>query len=417
MIDENLQDSIDHLFRHRWGQMVAVLVRIFGIEKIDQIEDAVQDALIVAMKKWPFGGVPANPTAWLIQTAKNRMIDRLRRSSRDRDIDESHPAKTPDDPIRFASELEEDQLQMIFACCHSSIPADSQVALTLKTVSGFSIAEIARAYLANSEAVAKMITRAKAKLRDGNIRLELPAGSDLNERLDTVLRVLYLMFNEGYSASGGDELLRNDLCYEAIRLVRIIAHHPITDMPKVHAAAALFMFQATRIPARTDKDGSLQMLLEQDRSKWDVEMLSAGLEHFGLSAKGDEISTYHLEAEIASLHALSPNYDATDWPRMLEAYDKLLERRFSPIVALNRAVVVGELNGPQAALDELSSLAEHYLMTSFNLYHSTRAYFMARLGRIDQSIESYRRALKLTRNEALRRFFSNKIENIGTRED
>lgn len=391
--------------------MVAVLVRIFGLSKFDQIEDAVQDALIAAMKKWPFTGVPANPTAWLIQTAKNRMIDVFRRESRSEVIDETFQFETPPDETRYENELREDQLRMIFACCDPTIPADSQVALTLKTISGFSVPEIARAYLANDEAVAKMVTRAKAKLRE-NVVLEIPSGDQLKARLDAVLRVLYLMFNEGYSASGGDELLRRDLCEEAIRLSRLLLAHPLTNSPKVYALQALFLFQASRIATRMSGDGRLVLLADQDRSKWNSVILMQALDTFRRSAAGDELSSYHLEAEIASLHALAPTYAATDWTRMLVAYDGLLSLHFSPVVSLNRAVVIGELFGSQAALDEITKLSDHYLMTRYDLYHSTKAHFLAKAGCVAEARHSFLRAMDLTNNTALKTFFEEKISEL-----
>lgn len=409
-----VEDSIDHLFRHHAGQMVSVLCRLFGFERIDMIEDAVQDSMIAALRKWPFAGMPENPTAWLTQTAKNRLIDKLRRDNRSQSSDEDFDIADPSDalPVFFSSELSEDQLRMIFACCHPSIPPDSQVALTLKIVGGFSVAEIAAAYLANEETVAKLLTRAKSRLRSAGVSLEIPSGIELSERLDAVLRVLYLMFNEGYSASGGHALIRTDLCFEAVRLAEKTAQHPVTGSPKVHALASLFLFQAARLSTRTDSSGELLLLADQNRSMWNAEMLARGLEHFRLSATGDELSDYHIEAEIASLHALAPDYESTDWRRILEGYDLLLSRRFSPVVALNRVVCIGEIFGSMRALDDLSGLAENYLMTSFNLFHVTRGHFLAEVNQTSGALASYERALKLTSNETVKRFISGKIEML-----
>ncbi len=391
--------------------MVSILSRTFGIEKIDAIEDAVHDSMIAALKKWPYGGIPKNQLAWLIETAKNRMFDNLRRSKRVENIDDDFDvAGVPGVEQRFSGEIDEDQLRMIFACCHPTIAADSQVALTLKIVGGFSVAEIARAYLAKDEAVAKMLMRAKKNLR--LVPLEIPAGSELNERLDAVLRVLYLMFNEGYTASAGNDLVRTDLCFEAIRLAEIAARHPVTSSPKVHALAALFHFQAARLTTRTDHRGELLLLADQDRSLWDKEMLARGLDYFRRAASGDELSDYHIEAEIASLHALSADYDSTDWPQILNCYDRLLSRRFSPVVALNRVVVVGKILGTDQALEGLSRLAENYMMTSFNLFHMTRGHFFVEAGKIEDALESYERALRLTSNETVKRFISGKIEML-----
>jgi RNA polymerase sigma factor (sigma-70 family) len=402
--EDQVRDSIDHLFRHQAGQMVSVLTRKFGVTNIELIEDAVQDAMIAAMKKWPYSGVPEKQFAWLTQTAKNRVIDQLRRSTKSASVEASEIDLADErvDVTRLQGELNEDQMRMMFACCHPDIPADSRVALTLKIVGGFSVGEIARAYLAKDDAIAKMLTRAKQKLR--TLDLNIPAGDQLNERLDSVLRVLYLMFNEGYSASEGSDLIRRDLCQEATRLVGILIEHPLTSLPRAYALCALFLFQAARLATRTNAEGDLLLLADQDRSLWDRTLLAAGLEHFRRAASGDELSDYHIEAEIASIHALASDYSTTDWPRIVSRYDLLLERKFSPIVALNRIVAIGELGGPEQALDELAQLGKNYLMTSFNLYHITRGHFLAEKGQLDDAVASYKRSAELSKNESVRRF-------------
>lgn len=410
--ESEVRDSVDHLFRHKAGQMVSVLARQFGVEHIDLIEDAVQDAMIAAMRKWPVAGIPENRSAWLTQVAKNRMIDRLRHRGKwnGGSLDEEGSAEPPAanvDPPRFEGELDEDQLRMIFACCSSAIPPDSQVALTLKVVGGFGVREIARAYLAKEEAVAKMLTRAKQKLQTTS--LEIPAGAHLRERLDAVLRVLYLMFNEGYSASEGEDLTRRDLCFEAIRLAEIVAAHPTASQPKVHAVAALFYFQAARLPARTDVHGDLLILSEQDRSRWDKRVISRGLEHFRKAAAGEEFTNYHLEAEIASIHAMAADFDSTDWQRIIGCYDELQSRRSSPVVELNRIVAIGQIYGPEKALSELIELGQHYMMSSFNLFHITKGHFLTEAGRPEEAVAAYERAEQLTRNESVRRFLTRKI--------
>jgi RNA polymerase sigma-70 factor (ECF subfamily) len=411
-----VSDSLDHLFRHHAGQMVSVLSRIFGVGNIDAIEDSVQDALVAALQKWPFGETPDNPRAWLIEVAKNRLYDRLRREKRSDSIDdETHELIDLHDRTRdthFVGEFGEDELKMIFACCHPAVPPDSQVALTLKTVGGFGVGEIAAAYLAKEEAVAKMLSRAKQKLRSG-IRFEVPAGDELKPRLDAALRALYMMFNEGYAASTGEALIRRDLCFEAVRLARIIAGHPVTAAPKVHALIALFCFQAARLPARSDDRGDLVLLSEQDRSLWDGRMIAEGIEHLRRSAAGDELSDYHLEAEIASCYALAESFETIDWKRILKCYDLLQSGRYSPVVELNRIIAFGRVNGAEKALEELSRLGENYLMTSFNFFHLTRAYFLAELRQNERAAEAYRRAADLTRNDAVARFIQKRLAEIS----
>jgi len=408
----SVPESLSHLFRRHAGQMVSVLSRIFGVERIDLIEDAVQDSLVTALQKWPYSGTPDNPRAWLIEVAKNRVLDRLRRDKRSDSIDDEY-LEFPDMAdqtldAHFSGEIGEDELKMIFACCNPAIPPDSQVALTLRTVGGFSVGEIAAAYLAKEDAVAKMLSRAKQKLRSG-IPFEVPAGVELRQRLDAALRVLYMMFNEGYAASAGEALVRRDLCFEAIRLARIIADHPVTAAPKVHALIALFCFQTARLPARSDDHGDLVLLSEQDRSLWDGHMIAEGIQHLRRSAAGEELSDYHLEAEIASCYALANSFEAIDWQRILKCYDLLQSGRFSPVVELNRIIAFGKVNGPEKALQELSRLGENYLMTSFNFFHLSRAYFLAELGQNEKAAEAYSRAADLTRNDAVARFIQKKL--------
>lgn len=412
--DAQIHDSIDHLFRHRTGQMVSVLCRIFGFERIDMIEDAVQDALIAALRTWPFTGVPENPAAWLTQTAKNRLIDRLRRDIKSQSTNDEFDIADPaaETPVYFAGEIAEDQLRMIFACCHPSIPPDSQVALTLKTVGGFSVGEIASAYLANEEAVAKMLTRAKARLREGAVAFDIPFAGEITARLDAVLKVLYLIFNEGYGASGGNELVRRDLCFEAIRLVELLGAHPLTASPKVHAAAALFLFQASRLPARASHSGELILLADQDRSLWDRTLIGRGIRHMGLSASGEEISNFHLEAEIAAAYTLSADYASTDWKRILECYTLLQQLSFSRVAELNRVIVVGQRNGARAGLSALDELRARHDLDGYNLFHITRAHLLAELGRTDEARSSFDRALVLTKNDAVARFVRRRIDAL-----
>lgn len=405
------RDSIDHLFRRHAGQMVSVLARRFGYQNLETIEDAVQDSLIAAMKKWPFVGQPENARAWLIETAKNRVIDKLRRSGRSVEIDETFLLETSDE-TRLAGEIEEGELRMIFACCHPAIPADAQIALTLKTVGGFSVPEIARAFLSNNEAIAKMLTRAKARLRETAMTVEVPSQDELTRRLDAVLKVLYLMFNEGYSASEGDELVRKDLCFEAIRLASVVAKHPTIRSPRVHSLLALFLFQGARLETRIDQNGELLLLEDQDRSLWNKSMLGEGLKHFRLSASGDELSDYHLEAEIAAVHALAPEFVLTDWPRILACYDELQRRKFSPVAELNRIIALEKVCGIEVARKEFDKLAAEDGHQRMDLFHITRAHLLAHFGEEQGAISEIESALLLTSNKPIQRFLLRKIEKL-----
>lgn len=419
--DNQVSESVDHLFRHHAGQMTAVLTRIFGFGKIDLIEDAIQESMLRALSHWSYKGLPDNPRAWLIQVAKNNILDRLRKSSRDADLEEGSKlldayaeSVASESDTAFAREIREDQLQMIFACCHPALTPDSRIALTLKTVGGFSVTEIATAFLSNKEAVAKMLVRAKKRLREEGARMEIPDPDELRPRLESVLKVLYLMFNEGYSASGGESAVRTDLCHEAIRLGKLLADHPLTEGPKVHALAALFLFQASRLPARSGEGGSLIVLPDQDRSLWDRGMIAEGLGHFRASASGTEISVYHIEAEIASYHAISKDYGSTDWKAVLEAYDRLLERQFSQIAALNRIIALAEVKGANTAIEELETLVDEKL-EAYYPYHVTLAELQRRTGLRDEALRSYEFAAGLVENAAVRGFIEEKIEGIRSR--
>jgi len=406
-----IRDSIDHLFRRHAGQMVSILTRLFGFQHLELIEDSVQDALVSAMKKWPFTGEPANGRAWLIETAKNRVIDNVRRANRSEPIGEETESVSNTHDSMLGGEIEEDELRMIFACCHPAISPDARIALTLKTVGGFSVAEIARAFLSNDESVAKMLTRSKTKLRESVSVFEIPSQNQLAERSEAVLKVLYLMFNEGYAASEGDELVRKDLCFEAIRLASIVAAHPRTASPKAHALLAIFLFQAARLETRIDQSGELLLLEDQDRGLWDKKMLAAGLHYFRISASGDELSDYHLEAEIAAVHALAPDFGSTDWRRILECYDELQRRKFSPVAELNRIVVIEKLFGASSALKALEILKP----SKFNLFHITKAHLLEKTGNRASAVAELRCALAQTSNNPLRRFIERRIETLDGR--
>ena len=410
---DQVNQSVDHLFRHRAGQMIATLTRIFGIERLDQVEDAVQDAMVRALRLWPYQGAPDNPSAWLIQVAKNRMLDQLRRDCRlTETTDEIEVPDGGEDSAAFANEIRDDQLRMIFTCCHPLVPEDGQIALTLKTVGGFSVSEIARAFLARESSVTKTIVRAKQRLREFDIKLEMPAPDKLPARLESALKVVYLMFNEGYSALEGEELVRTDLCHEAIRLCELLADHPVTGAPKVHALAALLLFQAARLTARCDAAGELLLLSEQDRSLWDSAMVKRGLYQLRRSACGDEVSDYYLEAEIASCHTLAESFETTDWSRVLDCYEELLKRKPSPVVALNRIVALAKVRGGEAGLVELNKLAEDRTLRNYYPYYAALGELLREAGKSSEAVDAYQKALNLTSSEPIRRFLMKRIASL-----
>jgi RNA polymerase sigma factor (sigma-70 family) len=411
----SVNESVDHLFRHHSGQMVSVLSRLFGFEKLDLIEDAIQDAMIRALKTWSFQGIPENPRAWLIQVAKNKIIDRLRRSNKFEVSGEDFENVTKyietivlTDSIKFENEINEDVLQMMFACCHPIISPDSQVALTLKMVGGFSVGEISTAFLSNSETVSKLLTRAKQKIHERKITLEIPNPKELKHRLNSVVKVLYLIFNEGYNALNGENMIRNDLCFEAIRLAKLLITNSLTNLPKIHALLALFFFQTARLNARFDENGDIVVLSLQTRELWDKKMIVEGLKHFKLSAKGDELSDIHLEAEIASIHTLAKDFDSTDWQRILDCYEKLYEKTLSPIVALNKFVALSKVKGAKIAVEELEKLKDNTSLKTYLPFYLALGELQKENGQNTLAAKSFQTALNLANNDVLRTFIENK---------
>jgi RNA polymerase sigma-70 factor (ECF subfamily) len=411
---------VDHLFRRRAGQMISTLTRIFGPRHLDLVEEVVQEAFLKALRQWPYHGVPENPSAWLIQVAKNRALDVLRRRAswerKRSELERSvfrRPEAWADDQAAFANELRDDELRMVFTCCDGALSRDAQVALTLKTVGGLSTSEIARAFLTRETTVAQRLVRAKRRLRERGIGFAVPEPGGLTERIDTVHEVLYLIFNEGYSSSAGESLIRDDLCRQAIRLAELVCDHPRTGTPQGHALAALFLFQACRQAARTDPAGNVVLLEDQDRTLWDRGVLRRALSHFERSAAGSLLGRYHLEAEIASCHALAESFAATDWRRILAAYDTLLEFHPSPVAALNRAVAVAWVDGEEAALAELECLTGAETLIVYPPFHAARGDLLQRLGRSAEAAVAYRRAIELTTSVPVRRCLVGKLARVG----
>lgn len=413
-----VRELVEHLFRRHAGQMLATLTQIFGLENLDLAEEVVQESLLLALRQWPFVGIPDNPRAWLIRAARNKALDVLRRRAalrrkepelERRLVVRQSQAERVD--LSDESELADEQLAMIFVCCESALPADARVALTLKAVSGFSIAEIARAFLAEEAAIAQRLVRAKRRIREAGLTLALPSLAEIPRRLDSVLQVLYLMFNEGYSAHEGENLVREELCVEAIRLLQLLAARLDTGLPKVHALLALFYFQAARLGTRQDGAGELLLLDEQERGRWDRALLSCGVAELDLAAEGDELTEYHLQAGIAAIHATSASFAETDWPRLLELYDQLLEAAPSPIVALNRAIVISMVEGPQSALASLDGLSGELALRRYYLLPAVRADLLRRLGRTAEAAVCYRQALQFPCSEPERRFLLRRLQD------
>ncbi len=405
---------VDHLFRHSAGQMVATLTRIFGAENLTLAEEVVQEALVTALQQWALQGVPENPSAWLFQVARNRALDQLRRQASLRGKEAAIVAATdvwehPEDPA-FAHELRDDQLRMMLMCCHPAIAEESRIALTLKTVGGFSVDEIARAYLAKPESVAQRIVRAKRLVRENHIAIEMPSRTDLPARLDSLQQVLYLMFNEGYTAHAGDELAREDICGEAIRMAELLAGHPAASSPAAHALLALMLLQAARLPARVDAAGELATLAEQDRSRWGRGMIARGLRALDASAQGSTITAYHVEAAIAAAHAVAPDFESTDWPHVIELYDQLLEMKPTPVVALNRAVAVALSEGPRSGIEAIENIRDQAALRDYLPYPTTLGELWLRAGDNGRAAAHFARALELPATSPEKRFLLRKLQ-------
>ncbi len=416
---EGIGPLAEHLFRHEAGKLVSVLTGIFGLDRLQLAEDVVQEALVKALQTWPYYGVPKNPAAWLTQTAKNLALDVIRREKLFSDkqpqiitfIENWANECDPEDSPAFESEIKDRRLQLMFACCHPLIPQEAQTALALKTLCGFSPAEIASAFLTSEAAIAKRLVRARQKIRELNLPFKIPSGEESSARLDGVLQSLYLLFNEGYKASSGDNLVREELCREAIRLTSSLAAHPVGNLARVHALLALMLLNAARLTTRTDTAGNILRLKEQDRALWDHRSIARGMFHLAHSAAGDEVTEYHLQAGIAACHCTAPDYESTDWPRILALYDRLVELDNSPVVALNRAVAVAHVEGPQAGIDALDAIAHRETLGSYYLLYAVRAEFESQLQNHEAAASHLRKALALAELKSEQALLAKRLED------
>jgi len=393
-------ELVDHLFRSRAGQMVAYLTRLLGPEHLDTAEEVVQEALLKALQTWPYSGIPENPAGWLFRVARNAAFDVLKHEKLVCQksvelgilVESAGAPGLPGDP-EFEEQLRDDELRMLLMCCHPAISRDARLALSLKTVGGFSTREIARAFLSEEAVILQRLLRAKQQIRKDGIGLELPRGEALAQRLDSVLEAIYLMFNEGYATHSGAELTRQELCGEALRLAQLLADSSVST-PACHALVALLAFQAARLPARVDGRGELVLLEDQDRDLWNRELLAVGFLHMSLCAEGVEVSPFHLQAAIAALHASAESDTETDWVKMLDLYDQLMEISPSPVVALNRAVVVAKVKGASEGLEELRLLADERSLQNYYLLPAVEASLLLQIGDKDGAARVFREALR-----------------------
>jgi RNA polymerase sigma-70 factor (ECF subfamily) len=409
--------ELGHLFRREAGRMVAALVRIFGLHNLELAEDVVQDALCRALEIWKFGPMPENPSAWLMAAAKNRAIDVLRSQKRSRafapDVGyllETEWTLVPTMSALFDEhEVRDDELRMMFSCCHPKLPAIGQVTLILNVLCGFSVSEIAGAFLTNEGAVEKRLQRAKKIVARSGALFEVAGATDLGARIDAVERALYLLFNEGYHGAHHELAVRSDLCEEAMRLAGLLLSHPACTRRETEALLALMCLHAARLSTRIDHAGDLATLEDQDRSRWDRDLIARGIALLDDSASGPLVSEYQIEAAIAAVHSTAATYADTDWKVIARLYDSLYEMNPSPVVALSRAIAYGKLEGPERGIAELERIADRQRLDHYPFYAAALGEFYLSAGRTREAEDWFRRARSLARNPAEERFLDRKL--------
>lgn len=415
MLEQQVNQLVDHLFRHEAGKMAAVLTRLLGFQSLEIAEDIVQDTLLKAMTTWKYKGIPDNPSAWLHTVAKRKAIDAIRKHR----LHEQHHAEigyalksewtlSPTVSSFFReNEIEDSQLRMIFACCHPSIPYESQIALTLKTLCGLSVLEIANSFLTNEDTIVKRLYRAREKIREQKISLEAPVPTAMPGRMDAVLDTLYLLFNEGYNSSHPDVLIRHELCVEAMRLCHLLVQNSITSVPKARALLALMCFQASREDARLAEDGSIILLQDQDRTKWNTALIEKGKLYLEQSAEEDVFTEYHIEAAIAGCHAAANTFEDTSWSSIVELYTMLLDMKPGPIVEMNRAIALGRHDTAAAGLDALERING---LEKNHLYHAAKGDFYLSLNEKQNAHQCYQLATEFTTSKTERELLNQKMK-------
>ncbi|HEY0702761.1 MAG TPA: sigma-70 family RNA polymerase sigma factor [Candidatus Acidoferrales bacterium] len=413
----------EHLFRREAGRMVGTLTHIFGVHNLALAEDVVQDAFCRALEVWKFRGVPENPSAWLMKTAKNRALDILRRERTattfapelGRLLQSEWTLAPVVEEIFGPASIKDDQLRMMFSCCQPRLPEEAQVALILNILCGFSVEEVAQAFVSGRAAIEKRILRAKKVLKGSKKLFEMGGAEDFPARLTAVQRALYLLFSEGYHGASPESAVRVELCREAMRLTRLLLEYEAAAVPETYALLALMSLHAARLPARLDDAGNLAAFLEQDRSRWDAVLVSEGQRLLDLSATGDRLTEYHLEAAIAATHCSAARPEDTDWARIVWLYDRLVRVRPSPIVALSRAIAIAQQEGPERGLAEIRAIADPERLAKYPFYAAAIGEMEFRLGKFAGAEKHFREALKLARNSMERHFLEQRVQDCERR--
>ncbi len=426
MTHEQVGPLVDHLFRREAGRLVARLARRFGVRSLQLVEDAVQDALLQACRTWPFRGIPHDPAAWIATAATNRALDLVRADARRARLlggPDSAPADAHDPTLPVVApsyqtptdhhELGDDELALLFACAHPAITGETAVTLMLKTVGGFGVREIARGLLAEPEAIAQRLVRARRTLAEARVPMTIPDAAHAHDRVQAVGEALYLMFTEGHSAAEADAVIRRDLCHEALRLALAVADHPALGTPSLDALVALMAFTAARLETRVDDAGIPVLLADQDRTRWDRALIGLALQRVERSMRATTLTRWHVEAELAGYHALSPSVDEMPWHAVVDAYDRLLLIAPSPVVRVNRAVALGFAAGPADALEALDHADDEGRLARYPWLHAARAHAHERLHDAASARHAWSRALALTTSAPHRRFIEGRLARLA----
>lgn len=402
---------VDHFFRTEYGKAVSYLTSKYGASNLELAEDSVQEALIKAMQTWPYAQIPDNPTGWIFRVATNKMIDQLRRNQKTKNQEVPERAEEMNEDLSLES-INDDMVRMMFACCHPSLSQEYQIILTLKILGGLSIREISSSLLKKEETVAKAYTRAKKKFKKDEIKLLLPPANEIEKRLDMVLKIIYLLFNEGYKSAEGANLIRRELCEDAIRLIRVLLESEICNTPAANALIALMLFHTSRFEARTDDEGQVITLEDQDRSKWNHQLIEQGLLYLDRASADNAVNEYLIQAAISATHCRAETFEETDWENILALYDLQLQISPSPIVELNRVVALEKVHGSILGAKEIERLEATQFFEEYYLFYAIKSEMLRKLGNNEDAKEALEKAIMLTKNDKEKQHLTNKLMKL-----